>query len=203
MEAASFFELFLENLLQTTWLEAVAVIFGLLSVWYSKKVNILVFPTGIVSVLIYMYITFFAGLYADMFINLVYFVMSVYGWYYWTHPKSGKSERPVTFASRNQNLVGLLATVLAFILIRFVLIHYTDSNVPTIDALTTAIFIVGMWLMAVKKVENWLYWIVGDLISIPLYFYKGLVFTSFQFFVFLIIAVAGYLAWKKQASNVS
>jgi len=93
--------------------------------------------------------------------------------------------------------------VLAFILMRFVLIHYTDSNVPTIDALTTAIFIVGMWLMAVKKVENWLYWIVGDLISIPLYFYKGLVFTSFQFFVFLIIAVAGYLAWKKQASNVS
>ncbi|MDD4374153.1 MAG: nicotinamide riboside transporter PnuC [Bacteroidales bacterium] len=203
MEAVSFFELFLENLYQTTWFEAVAVIFGLLSVWYSKKVNILVFPTGIVSVVIYMYITFFAGLYADTFINLVYFVMSVYGWYHWTHPQAGKSERPVRFASRTQNLMGLLATLLSFVLMRFVLINYTDSNVPTIDALTTAIFITGMWLMAVKKVENWIYWMVGDLISVPLYYFKGLVFTSFQFLVFLIIAVAGYLAWKKLASNVS
>ncbi|HOI33275.1 MAG TPA: nicotinamide riboside transporter PnuC, partial [Bacteroidales bacterium] len=170
MEAVSFFELFLENLYQTTWFEAVAVIFGLLSVWYSKKVNILVFPTGIVSVVIYMYITFFAGLYADTFINLVYFVMSVYGWYHWTHPQAGKSERPVRFASRTQNLMGLLATLLSFVLMRFVLINYTDSNVPTIDALTTAIFITGMWLMAVKKVENWIYWMVGDLISVPLYY---------------------------------
>ncbi len=203
MEVASLFDVFLENLLQTTWLEAIAVIFGLLSVWYSKKVNILVFPTGIVSVLIYMYITFFAKLYADMFINLVYFVMSVYGWYHWTHPQSGKAKRPVTFASHLQNVFGLIITVVLFVLMRFILINYTDSNVPNIDALTTAVFIVGMWFMAIKKVENWIYWIVGDVISVPLYFYKGLVFTSFQFLVFLIIAIAGYLAWRKQANETN
>ncbi|MBZ0244001.1 MAG: nicotinamide riboside transporter PnuC, partial [Bacteroidales bacterium] len=125
--------------------------------------------------------------------------MSVYGWYHWTHPREGTTERPVTFASRVQNLVGLLATVLLFLMMRYILMNFTDSNVPTIDALTTAIFMVGMWLMAIKKVENWVYWIVGDIISIPLYFYKGLVFTSFQFAVFLVIAVAGYLAWRKDA----
>ncbi|MBU1368563.1 MAG: nicotinamide riboside transporter PnuC [Bacteroidetes bacterium] len=201
MEVAEIVRLFWQNIQQTTLLEIVAVVFGLLSVWYSKKVNILVFPTGIVSVLIYIYITFFAKLYADMFINMVYFVMSVYGWYHWTHPQVGKMQRPVSFSNRFQNVAGLLATLLLFFLLRYVLINFTDSNVPTIDALTTAIFIVGMWLMAIKKVENWLYWIVGDVISVPLYFYKGLVFTSFQFFVFLIIAVAGYLVWRKQAQH--
>lgn len=203
MEAVSFFDLFWHNLQHTTLLELIAVLFGLLSVWYSKKVNILVFPTGIISVLIYIYITFFAKLYADMFINFVYFVMSVYGWYHWTHPQEGKQERPVSFASRIQNFSGVLVTIVLFVAMRFILMNYTDSNVPTIDALTTAIFMVGMWLMAIKKVENWIYWIVGDVISVPLYFYKGLVFTSFQFFVFLIIAVAGYSAWRKEAQHVS
>jgi len=201
MELSKIAELFLQNIQQTTLIEVVAVVFGLLSVWYSKKINILVFPTGIISVLIYVYITFFAKLYADMFINFVYFAMSVYGWYHWTHPVEGKEERPVTFASRIQNLGGLLATVLLFVTMRYILINFTDSNVPTIDALTTAIFMVGMWLMAIKKVENWIYWIVGDIISVPLYFYKGLVFTSFQFAVFLIIAVAGYLVWRKEAQH--
>ncbi|MDY0076612.1 MAG: nicotinamide riboside transporter PnuC [Bacteroidales bacterium] len=201
MELSEIAELFLQNIRQTTLIEVIAVVFGLLSVWYSKKINILVFPTGIISVLIYVYITFFAKLYADMFINFVYFSMSVYGWYHWTHPIEGKEERPVTFASRIQNLGGLLATVLLFVTMRYILMNFTDSNVPTIDALTTAIFMVGMWLMAIKKVENWIYWIVGDIISVPLYFYKGLVFTSFQFAVFLIIAVAGYLVWRKEAQH--
>ena len=201
MELSEIAELFLQNIQQTTLVEVIAVIFGLLSVWYSKKVNILVFPAGIISVLIYMYITFFAKLYADMFINFVYFAMSVYGWYHWTHPREGKAERPVSFATKIQNIGGLLATVLLFFMMRYILMNFTDSNVPNIDALTTAIFMVGMWLMAIKKVENWIYWIVGDIISVPLYFYKGLVFTSFQFAVFLIIAVAGYLAWRKQAQQ--
>lgn len=201
MELSEIAELFLQNIQQTTLIEVIAVVFGLLSVWYSKKINILVFPTGIISVLIYVYITFFAKLYADMFINFVYFAMSVYGWYHWTHLREGKVERPVTFANRIQNLGGLLATVFLFVMLRYILMNFTDSNVPNIDALTTAIFMVGMWLMAIKKVENWIYWIVGDIISVPLYFYKGLVFTSFQFAVFLVIAVAGYLTWRKEAQH--
>jgi nicotinamide mononucleotide transporter len=201
MAAADFFDLFLQNVLQTTLLEIIAVIFGLLSVWYSMKVNILVYPTGIVSVIIYVYICFFAGLYADMGINFVYFIMSVYGWYNWTRPRTDKLRLPVTFSSKQHHLIAIGGTIVSFVIIRAVLIAYTDSNVPNIDAFTTSVFIVGMWLMAVKKVENWIYWIIGDIVSVPLYFYKGLVFTSFQYFVFLILAIMGYIAWRKEAQR--
>jgi len=201
MAAADFFDLFLQNVLQTTLLEIIAVIFGLLSVWYSMKVNILVYPTGIVSVIIYVYICFFAGLYADMGINFVYFIMSVYGWYNWTRPRTDKLRLPVTFSSKQHHLIAIGGTIVSFVIIRAVLIAYTDSNVPNIDAFTTSVFIVGMWLMAVKKVENWIYWIIGDIVSVPLYFYKGLVFTSFQYFIFLILAIIGYIAWRKEAQR--
>lgn len=202
METNSIWELFLQNVYQTTLLEIIAVIFGLLSVWYSKKVNILVFPTGIVSVIIYVYICFIAKLYADMGINFVYFVMSVYGWINWSRKQPDKTTLRITFLSSKQNLYAILATIGWFVLLSFLLTNYTDSNVPYVDSFTTAVFIVGMWLMAIKKVENWLYWIVGDIVSVPLYFYKGLVFTSFQYIVFLIIAVLGFLAWRKQVQHV-
>ncbi len=201
MTLNEFYRLFLDNLYHTSWIEAIAVLFGLLSVWYSARVNILVYPTGIVNVIIFVYICLKAGLYADMAINVVYFVMSVYGWYNWLRPRENSSILPVRFAGRRINLLCLAATIILFIGIRLVLIHYTDSNVPTIDATTTALFIVGMWLMATKRVENWIYWIAGDVISVPLYFYKGLVLSSFQYFVFLIIAVMGLLAWRKEALN--
>lgn len=194
-------ETFLQNLNNTTWLEGVAVFFGLASVWYAKKENILVYPTGIISVLIYVYITFFAKLYADMAINSFYFVMSVYGWYMWTHQNSEKAERPITWMTKNEHIISAIGLVVFYAGMYYVLKFHTDSDVPIIDSLTTAIFIVGMYLMALKKIENWIYWIVGDLISVPLYLYKGLVLTSFQFFVFLIIAVLGYLEWKKRYSE--
>lgn len=202
MEASSVWDLLLQNVYQTTLLEVIAVVFGLLSVWYSKKVNILVFPTGIVSVVIYVYICFVAKLYADMGINFVYFVMSVYGWINWTRKRPNETELPVRFLNAKQNIYAIIATIVWFVVLSFVLTQFTDSTVPYIDSFTTAVFIVGMWLMAVKKVENWIYWIIGDVVSVPLYFYKGLVFTSFQYFIFLIIAVLGYLAWRKQAQNV-
>jgi nicotinamide mononucleotide transporter len=199
MEANSFFDLLLQNIYNTSLLEIIAVVFGLLSVWYSKKVNILVFPTGIVSVLIYVYICFIAKLYADMGINGVYFIMSVYGWYHWTHKPEGKLVVPVQFAGLKLNIISAVATLFSFGVLSYVLSNFTDSNVPYWDSFTTAIFIVGMLLMALKKVENWIYWIIGDVVSIPLYFYKGLVFTSLQFSIFLIIAVMGYVAWRKKA----
>ncbi len=201
MEAVSFWELLLQNIYATTLLEIIAVVFGLLSVWYSKKANILVFPTGIVSVLIYIYICFFAKLYADMMINFVYFVMSVYGWHNWARKRDDNQVLPVMFAGRKLNLIALAATVFSFVVLSYVLSRHTDSNVPYWDSFTTAIFITGMFLMAMKKVENWIYWIIGDVISIPLYFYKGLVFTSLQFTIFLIIAVMGYFAWRQKARH--
>jgi nicotinamide mononucleotide transporter len=197
MLSSGFFDLLYQNLMHTTWLEAVAVFFGLLSVWYAKKVNILVYPTGIISVLIYVYICFYAGLYADMGINFFYFIVSIFGWYKWTRKDYTNKVMAVSSCSTKQHVAGILATVGFFFILQYVLRHFTDSTVPYLDAFTTAIFIVGMGLMALKKIENWIYWIVGDLVSIPLYFHKDLVLTSFQFAVFLVLAVMGYLEWRK------
>lgn len=198
MDFNAFFEVFWQNVLSTTWLEAVAVLFGLLSVWYAKKENILVYPSGIISVLIYVYICLFAGLYADMGINAFYFLMSVYGWYKWTRKDQRDKVIPISRNSIKLQFLSVFAVLVFFVVLRYVLTNFTDSTVPNWDSATTAIFLVGMWLMALKKIENWVYWIIGDVISIPLYFNKGLLLTSFQFTVFLIIAVSGYLEWRKK-----
>lgn len=182
-----------------SWLEGIAVFFGLASVFYSIKENILVFPTGIISTLIYVWICWQVGLYADMGINAYYFSMSVFGWYVWSHPKPGKVVVPVTWMNAREILQSLGLFLFAYGLLYSVLCYYTDSDVPGWDSFTTASAFVGMWLMAKKKVENWIAWIVTDLVSVPLYFYKGLVLTSFQFFVFTVLAVMGLLAWIRAA----
>ena len=204
----SVFDTFLTNLLDTSWLEFIAVVFGLLSVWFAKQEKILVYPTGIISVVIYVYICFNYKLYADAGINFFYFVMSVYGWYSWTK-KTDKPALRITASSQKEWLISVLLLVVSAVIILLLLkyfksddVEYWQTNVPYIDTFTTAIFLVGMWLMAVKKLENWIFWIIGDLISVPLYAYKGLVFTSFQYLVFLGLAIAGYIAWKKKLGEI-
>lgn len=196
-----FFTQILEQAVQTSWLEAVAVVFGLLSVWYSKQENILVYPTGIVSVLIYVYLTFQYKLYADMGINAYYFIMSIYGWYHWMDTQGDRRQIPISRNNRIQNGISIAFFATSFLLIRWVLIAYTDSDVPNWDALTTAFALVGMWLMARKKIENWIAWIITDLVSIPLYLYKGLPFTAFQFLVFTFLASWGYFSWRKSLTQ--
>ncbi len=136
-----------------------------------------------------------------MGVNGYYFVMSVYGWYYWTNTKDDKPQIPVTKNSIQEYFYSIIILLGSFGVLVFVLMNFTDSDVPVWDASTTAFAILGMWLMARKKLENWIAWIITDLISIPLYFYKGLVLTSFQFLVFTILAFMGYLAWKKSYEN--
>jgi nicotinamide mononucleotide transporter len=161
------------------------------------KENILVYPTGIISVLIYVYLTLSTKLYADAGVNSYYFVMSVYGWYHWKDTGDDRSQIPVTTNSAKEWIITAALLVVSFITLVFVLTNVTDSDVPIWDSTTTSFAIVGMWLMARKKLENWIAWIITDLISIPLYFYKGLVLTSFQFFIFTGLAIAGYFAWKR------
>jgi nicotinamide mononucleotide transporter len=186
----------IEGARQLSLLELIGVVFGLASVLFARKGNILVFPTGIVSVAIYIYLCLEVKLYADMGINIYYLVMSVYGWYFWTRKDKEQHATPISENNRKEWIVTIATLVIAYLVLSQILIHLTDSNVPHIDAITTAIFIVGMQLMARKKIENWIAWIIGDFISIPLYFYKGLILTSLQFFVFFIIAIAGYISWK-------
>lgn len=197
MTDSSFFVLLLENIRNTSWLEIIAVFFGILSVWYAKKASILVYPTGIISVLIYVYLCYCSKLYADMGINGVYFIMSIYGWILWSQKNKNKKYRPVTFCNLRFHLLNIIVFVFFFLSLSYVLKNYTDSNVPVWDSLTTALFIVGMLLMALKKTENWIFWIIGDAISIPLYYSKGLVFTSLQYTIFLVLAILGYIEWHR------
>lgn len=192
----------IDGILQTSALEWIAVITGVMSVWFSMKENILVYPTGIISVLIYVYLTFQYKIYADMGVNAYYFVVSVYGWYYWTHTGSAEEKQvPVTINNKNENWIAAGIFLGSLGILYIVLHHFTDSDIAFWDALTTAFAISGMWLMARKKLENWIAWIITDLISIPLYFYKGLILTSFQFLFFTVLAFAGYFAWKKSYQN--
>jgi len=191
-----------ENILASSWLEAVAVITGLLSVWFARKENILVYPVGMISVLIYVYLCFTVKLYADMSINAFYFVMSVYGWVKWTMKMEDNQHRPITRASAKEWTWYIIGLVSSFLVLYYVLANFTDSTVPFWDGLTTAIFIIGQWQMAFKKIENWIFWIIGDFMCIPLFASKGLILTSFQYTVFLVLAIAGYIEWRKRISLI-
>jgi nicotinamide mononucleotide transporter len=181
------------------YLEVIAVIFGFLSVWYSKQENILVYPTGIISTLIFVYLLWQWGLLGDMMINAYYFSMSIYGWYIWTRKVDATHFTPVTKMTRKEHIWSVIIFVATLLFVFWVYDYFDKWNNWTayIDTITTAIFFVGMWLMARKKIENWIFWIIGDIISVPLYFYKGLTLTSFQYLLFTIIAIFGYFAWKR------
>jgi len=180
-------------------LEIIAVIFGFLSVWYSKNNKIWVYPTGMISTSIFVYLLLKWSLLGDMMINGYYFIMSIYGWYIWTRKVDASHNTPITLITKKEKKISIL---LFFATLLFVFIVYKSfdkwtSWVAYVDTFTTAIFFVGMWLMARKKLENWIFWIIGDIISIPLYFYKGFTFTSFQYLIFTVIAIYGYIEWKK------
>lgn len=184
-------------------LEMIAVVFGFLSVWYAKRENILVFPTGIITTGIFVYILWVFGLLGDMLINAYYFSMSIYGWYVWTRKVDATHFIPITRTKRKEKLWSVLLFLATIIFVVIVYWFFEKFNTWTayVDTFTTAIFFVGMWLMAKKKLENWTFWIIGDIISVPLYLFKGLIFTSLQYFLFTIIAILGYLAWKKNLNK--
>jgi nicotinamide mononucleotide transporter len=180
-------------------LEIIAVIFGFLSVWSSKNNNIWVYPTGMISTSIFVYLLLKWGLLGDMMINGYYFIMSIYGWYIWTRKVDETHHTPITSTTKKEKRTSIIIFIstLLFVFIVYKSFDKWNNWVAYIDTITTAIFFVGMWLMARKKIENWIYWIIGDIISIPLYFYKGFTFTSFQYLIFTFIAIFGYLEWKK------
>jgi nicotinamide mononucleotide transporter len=180
-------------------LEIVAVFFGFLSVWFSKENKIWVFPTGMISTIIFVYLLLKWELLGDMMINAYYFIMSIYGWYIWTRKVDATHVTPISVMTSKEKTtsITIFIATLIFVYVVYDSFDKWTSWVAYIDTLTTGIFFVGMWLMARRKIENWIFWIIGDLISVPLYFYKGFTFTSLQYLGFTIIAIFGYLAWRK------
>jgi nicotinamide mononucleotide transporter len=183
-------------------IEIIAVIFGITSVWFAKKENILVFPTGIVSTILFVYLCYIFTLYGDLSINIYYTIMSIYGWYMWSRTVKGEEISIEKATSKDWKKVSLIfAITVIFVICVYLFFNRFDRATDYVDTFTTGIFFAAMWLMANKKIEHWLLWIVADLISIPLYIVKGLGFTGLQFIIFLILAYQGYKAWKKHLNN--
>ena len=180
-------------------LEITAILFGLLSVWFAKKDNIWVFPTGIINTAIYVYLLWKWSLLGDMMINFYYVLMSIYGWYIWTRKKGDVVAFPIsrmTLSEKKWSVVIFTLTELFVVLVYTIFDKFTHWT-SYVDTLVTGIFFVAMWLMTRRKIENWILWIAGDLLSIPMYFVKGYSFTGIQYLIFTIIAIFGYLEWKK------
>lgn len=192
-------------------LESSGAVFGILSVYFSIKKNIWVYPTGIISTLIYVYILFNFGLLGDCLINVYYTVMSIYGWILWSKNSKDHIHIEVTWATKKEWIYAAILFILSLALVTLIYYYkpYIDQMEETnfglyhldwanwLDIFTTSIFLVGMWFMAKQRIENWIFWIIGDFICMPMMIFKGLGITSVQYLVFTIMAILGYLNWKK------
>ena len=190
------------GLVQTTWIEAIAVIAGVISVWYSRKENILVYPTGLLNTTIYIYLSTKGHLLGEASVNIYYTIMSLYGWYLWTRidPNQKTPILKITKSTlkdwRNQCLFFIVFYLVIYFSLVLLKKEFAPEAIPWADALASASAYTGMWLMAKKKLESWIWWIVTNIASIPLYFIKGYAFTSVQFIILLILAIAGWKSWS-------
>lgn len=190
---------FLDGLFATTWLEFIAVVFGIASVLFSRIENIWVYPTGIINTAIYVYLSIIGGLYAEAGVNVYYTVMSLIGWAMWAQKTEGQHTLHISASNSKEWRNALIFFAVCWGALYLILKKFTNSTVPLADGFASASAYTGMWLMTRKKLENWIWWIVTNVASIPLYFIKGYVFTSFQYIVFLILAVMGYFEWRKKS----
>jgi nicotinamide mononucleotide transporter len=191
----------------TTWfwsnkIELLGAILGLLYIFFSIRQHILTWATGLFTTLLYVIVFLRAGFYADMGLQVYYVIISIYGWYYWLkgekrETEPGMEQVPVTRTPGKVWLKAGIVTIFIYLLLLFVLIRFTDSTVPFMDSLTTALSITATWMLAKKYIEHWLVWVFVDILSAGLYVYKGLWPTVILFLVYTFMAVAGYHEWKK------
>lgn len=205
MSLQEIWQQFLSNARETKWPEWVSAITQVASVWYARKNNVLVYPTGIIGVLLAAYVYFFMihpPLYADASLNIYYFLMSVYGWYNWVQKKDPEHYTyPISWCSKKELSIGITFFLVSWAILYFVLVKLTNSNTPVLDSLVSGTAVVAMWWMAKRKIENWLAWIVSNIVAIPLNFYKGLMLFSVMYVLFLALAWWGFIEWKKQTTK--
>ena len=194
---------FLERIKFDLGLEFFAAFLGVMSVWFAKKNKILVYPTGIISTLIYVWILFKNQLLGDLIINAYFFLMSLYGWFFWSRKEEGNFQNNISRMNLNESILGIIIFTFGFMTVNYMynISNWHENYVSSVDTFTTAIFCSAMWFMARRKIEHWILWIIGDIISVPLYFYKGLYFTSIQYLTFTIIAILGFFTWLKELNK--
>jgi nicotinamide mononucleotide transporter len=184
-------------------LEIIVFIFGILSVWFAIKENILVYPTGLIATIITTYLLFQANYLGDMMINLYFSVLSIYGWAKWSKQTNENENLIISRTNKIQKIIGF-SLFLITIFVVFGIYIYFDYEIKFdnyFDIFTSGIFFTAMWFMAIKKIENWTLWIIGDIIVVPLYAYRGLGMLSLQYLIFTILAISAYLQWKKILNN--
>lgn len=184
-------------------LELLGLIFGLLAVWYLIKENILTWPAGIIYIFISFVIFYRTKLYADLALHFVFLVLNIYGWYFWIKGRKEKSDLPVTTISF-KFLTSITGGCAVGIWIMGTLFErYTDAAVPYWDSATTVLSLAGMWLTARKKIENWYFWIVVDILATGIYIYKEIYFYATLYGIYIVLASIGYFSWKKSMENVA
>lgn len=208
MRSEEIIQQFIAGMKATTPLEYIAVFTGIASVWYSRKENILVYPTGLFSTIIYIYLSFKVGLFGEGSVNFYYTVMSIWGWWLWSRKDSQQDfVLRITGSDRREWLQQLAFCLFFYVTIFFILSwlkykSYSKETIPWADAFASSTAFTGMWLMAKKKVESWYWWIATNIISIPLYFVKHYVFTSVYYFVLLVLAVYGLVEWIERKNAI-
>lgn len=189
--------LFSEQLRNTSYLEWFAVLFSSLQVVFAQKNSILTYPFGILGTLLSIFLLFEVALYAESFLNLYYFIMSIYGWLNWSKNKTGFS-LPVTHAGKQDWLYTGCIVVVGWLILYLILSRFTTSDVPVWDAIVSSFAWAGMWLMAKRKVENWILLNISNFIAVPLLFHKEIFIYALLTIFLFIVACFGYFSWKKQ-----
>ena len=184
-------------------LELTGTIFGIAGVWLTVRENILCFPVGIVNVSLYALLFFQSKLYSDAILQIIYIGLLIYGWYEWIQKRGNNKQLSVSRTSRMLTYYLLAAGIMATFLIGTFFRYNTDASLPYIDSLTTSMSLIAQWMVARKKIENWLVWIVADIIYVSMYVYKHLYLTSVLYFIFIILAVIGWIEWKKDLQKVA
>lgn len=180
-------------------IEFSGLVFGLLAVILLVKDNILTWPAGIIYTVLSLYVFWDARLYADLLLHVFYLGMNGYGWYFWTYGKQHKDvdHVPITTARPRLIISLLMMSGISIAVMGYVFASYSDAALPYWDSTTTILSFAGMWLTARKKIENWIFWFVVDIVATGVYYYKGLYFYSFLYLVYIGLAVVGYLEWKR------
>ena len=206
MDFYQIFDQFIFDLKATGWVEYIAVIFGIISVYFSRKENIWVYPTGLINTTFYVYLSFKGHLLGEASVNVYYTLISIYGWWLWSKKdNSNNTVLKITYSGKKQWRNQLMFFAALYLIIFFGLTYlkkeFAPGAIPWADALASAAAFTGMWLMAKKKVESWIWWIITNIVSIPLYFVKSYVFTSIYYIILLGMAISGLILWIKKAKE--
>ena len=184
-------------------IESIAFICGILSVWYAKKAHVLVYPTGLIGTALTVYLLYQAQYFGDMMMNVYYSLMSLYGWYQWTRYNPDGPRYPISHTNLKERWVGFVFFLLTVGVTYGVYqaFDYSMQWFSYVDMVTSGIFFTAMWYMANKKIEHWMLWIIADIITVPLYAYRGLGMLSIQYLIFTLLAIQGLQAWRKTLNS--